>query len=352
MMVSSRRWLVGLLLIGWPGLMVPLTAAELVRLQQTQSHMGTYFTLTLYATDPQQAERAFAAAFVRIQQLDECLSNYRPDSEVNRLSASSPHAMPVPLTADVWQVLHRSEQYSHLSDGAFDVTVGPVTKLWRRARRTRRDAGAERLGRARAAVGYTALKLDADHHTAQMLRPEMLLDLGGIGAGFALDAALQALREHGVTRALLDGGGDVLAGEPPPDKPGWTIGIANVAGQTDESSVIECSGKAVTTSGDLFQFVEIDGVRYSHIVDPRTGLGLTHRSTVTVLAADATAADALATAVCVLGPERGLELIESLPDAEVLMTVLEQDQARTYRSDGFPALGAAPEQPVPSCGTP
>ena len=231
--------------------------------------------------------RAFAAAFVRIQQLDECLSNYRPDSEVNRLSASSPHAMPVPLTADVWQVLQRSEQYSRLSEGAFDATVGPVTKLWRRARRTREMPQPSCCRRARAAVGYTALKLDAEHHTAQMLRPEMLLDLGGIAKGYALDAALQTLREHGVTRALLDGGGDLLAGEPPPDKPAWTIGVADIAGQTDESSSIECSGQAVATSGDLFQFVEIDGVRYSHIVDPRTGLGLTHRSTVTVLAADA-----------------------------------------------------------------
>jgi thiamine biosynthesis lipoprotein len=303
--------------------------------------MGTHFTITLYAADQQQAEAAFQAAFTRIRQLDDCLSNYKSDSEVNRLSASSPHASAVQVSHHVWQVLQRAEQYSRLSEGAFDVTIGPVTKLWRRARRTHKLPTEDRLRQARDAVGFDFLELQAEPKTVQMTRPGMLLDLGGIAKGYALDVALQTLRERGLNRALLDGGGDLLAGQPPPGRTGWTIAMADVEGRTDESSLMQLVREAVATSGDVFQFVEIDGVRYSHLVDPRTGLGLTQRSSVTVVTSDATAADALASAVSVLGTERGLRLIESLPNTDVRIIVIQDDQLRALQTSGFPVLDSA-----------
>jgi thiamine biosynthesis lipoprotein len=195
-----------------------------------------------------------------------------------------------------------------------------------------------RLRQARDAVGFGLLKLRAESQTVQMTKPGMLLDLGGIAKGYALDVALQTLCEHDVNRALLDGGGDVLAGQSPPGRTGWTIGMTDVEGRTDASSLIQLACRAVATSGDVFQFVEIDGVRYSHLVDPRTGLGLTQRSSVTVVTTDATAADALASAVSVLGPKRGLRLIESLPNTEVRMVAIQDDQLRTWQTSGFPAL--------------
>ena len=156
----------------------------------------------------------------------------------------------------------------------------------------------------------------------------------------ALDVAIQALQANEVTCALLDGGGDLLAGEPPPRQVGWKVGVAGVEGTPEEMGSMALARRAVATSGDLYQFVEIDGVRYSHLVDPRSGLGLTHRGSVSVIAADATTADALASAVSVLGPTRGLRLIESLADVEVQILVMEKKKVRVFRSTGFPAMEA------------
>ena len=300
--------------------------------------MGTYFTFTVYAADSEAADQAFRAAFATIRELDDCLSNYKSDSEVNRLSASSPHESPESVGQHLGYVLQQSEHYSQLSDGAFDVTIGPVTKLWRRARRTHRLPSEDQLHEALAAVGYRKLKLGSDGRSVQMLQPGMLLDLGGIAKGYALDVALGKFRTAGIERVLLDGGGDLLVGAAPPGQSGWKIGIGDVEGDPDRLASLQLTHRAVATSGDLYQFVEIDGVRYSHLVDPRTGLGLTQRSSVTVIAPDATAADALASVVSVLGPERGVRLIESLPEVEVRMLTLENGQVRVHRSPGFPVL--------------
>jgi thiamine biosynthesis lipoprotein len=137
---------------------------------------------------------------------------------------------------------------------------------------------------------------------------------------------------------LLDGGGDLLIGAAPPGQVGWKIGVGDVEGDPARFSSLRVAHRAVATSGDLYQFVEIDGVRYSHLVDPRTGLGLTQRSSVTVMAPDATAADALASTVSVLGPERGVQLVETLPDVEVRMLTIKDGQVRVHQSAGFPAL--------------
>jgi thiamine biosynthesis lipoprotein len=341
MLFATRLSLLLFLLALWAGLRAiakDLSAAELVRYRQTQQHMGTYFTFTIYAADPEQANAAFAAAFAKIGELDDCLSNYKSDSEVNRLSASSPHASPVAVGPDVWQVLVRSEQYSELSQGAFDVTIGPVTKLWRRARRTHRLPSDDQLRKALSAVGYQHLKLQPEDHSVQMLHPGMLLDLGGIAKGYALDRALQTFRDAGIECALLDGGGDLLAGAAPPGQVGWKIGVGDVDSDPARFYSLRAAHQAVATSGDLYQYVEIDGVRYSHLVDPRTGLGLTQRSSVTVVARDATAADALASTVSVLGPERGVQLVETLPGVEVRMLTIKDGQVRVHRSSGFPAL--------------
>ncbi len=230
---------------------------------------------------------------------------------------------------------YSADRYSRLSEGAFDVTVGPVTKLWRCARRQHEMPAPDRLQPARDSVGYQNLCLLSSPPSVQMMRPGMLLDLGGIAKGYALDVALAVLRENDVTCALLDGGGDLLAGEPPAGQVGWKVGVAGVEGKPDEMQSIALARRAVATSGDLYQFVEIDGVRYSHLVDPRTGLGLTHRSSVSVIAPDATAADALASAVSVLGPIRGLRLIEDLPATEAQILVMEEESVRVFRSTGF-----------------
>ena len=235
--------------------------------------------------------------------MDACLSDYASDSELSRLSNSAPTPEPVPLSDDLWAVLTRAQQISEQSHGAFDVTVGPLTKLWRRARRQRQMPPEERLREARAAVGYQSLVLDPAAHTARLTKPHMRLDLGGIGQGYAVDQALLELEKLGIHQAIINASGDLAASGPPPGQPGWVVGIAPLEPQAPPSVFGYLAHQAISTSGDAFQFVEIDNVRYSHIVDPRTGLGLTQRSSVSVLARNCTDADALATAASVLGPD-------------------------------------------------
>jgi thiamine biosynthesis lipoprotein len=178
--------------------------------------------------------------------------------------------------------------------------------------------------------------LNSKDHTAELLVPNMRLDLGGIAKGYAIDAALNVLRERGIAIALVSGGGDMMAGDSPPGKKGWRVEVAPLdVTNAPPARFVLLSNRALATSGDVFQHVEIDGKRYSHIVDPRTGLGLTDRSLVTVIADDCTTADSLATAVSVLGPAKGLALVESTPRAAVHIVRKPGEQIEVRESRRF-----------------
>jgi thiamine biosynthesis lipoprotein len=317
----------------------------LVRYEQVQPHMGTQFAIALYAADEETARKAFEAAFARIGELDDRMSDYDATSELSRLGQASPTAAPVKLSDDLWTVLAASQDLSRRTDGAFDVTVGPLTQLWRRARRQKEAPPQDRLRDALAAVGYQHLRLIDDERTAELLKAGMRLDLGAIAKGFAGDEALAAMEKCGVVRGLVNGGGGLSLGDPPPGEQGWKVGVAPLQAQAEPSRVLLLANCGIATSGDAWQFVEIDGVRYSHIVDPRTGLGLTTRSSVTVVANSGMLADGLATAASVLGPEKGLRLIEETPGAAALFVWLENDEVKTAQSTRFgemPAVEAAP----------
>ena len=287
------------------------------RFEFTQPQMGLPFRLVFYARDQAAAEAAAQSAFARIRQLNDRLSDYDPDSELSRLSRTSDDGGgPVNVSADLWRVLARAQRLAAQTDGAFDVTVGPLVHLWRKARREKKIPRADALAAARAAVGWRHLQLDPRRRTARLLRPRMRLDLGAIAKGCAVDEALAVLGAHGVTRALVAGGGDLAAGEAPPGTRGWRVEVAPLdAPDAPPARVVLLRRAALATSGDLFQRVELDGKRYSHILDPRTGAGLTDHGLVTVIARDGLTADSLATAVSVLGPGPGLQLIERTPGA-------------------------------------
>lgn len=293
----------------------PRPSPALNRYEYTQPQMGVPFRLVLYAESQGYADRAATDAFNRIRQLNDVLSDYEFDSELSRLSRSAGSGEAVPLSPDLLKVLTASQAMAQLSDGAFDVTVGPAVSLWRKARRDRRLPEAARLETARRAVGWQHLELDAAHRTAVLRQPGMRLDLGGIAKGYALDEALKTLASHGILNALVSGGGDLVVSAPPPGKPGWRIELAPLdVTNAPPARFVHLHHVALATSGDLFQRLEIDGRRYSHIVDPRTGVGLTDHSLVSVIAPDGMTADALSTAVSVLGPQKGAELIEAMPD--------------------------------------
>ena len=281
------------------------------RFEFTQPQMGLPFRIVLYAPDAASAQDASRAAFARIAELNDILSDYDADSELSRLSRTSGSGRAVPVSEDLWRMLERSRALSGQTDGAFDITVGPYVNLWRKARRERKLPAPERLAEARAAVGWRNVELDARSHSATLRVPNMRLDLGAIAKGYAVDEALKVIRGRGLTRALVAGGGDMVAGDPPPGKAGWRVEVAPLDVTNAPPPVfVLLSRAALATSGDIFQRLEIEGRRYSHIVDPRTGLGLVDHSLVTIIAPDCTTADSLATAVSVMGPERGWPLVE------------------------------------------
>ena len=294
----------------WAGCATP--RRDTTRFDYTQPQMGLPFRLSLYAADQATAEKAANAAFARIADLNRILSDYDTDSELSRLSQTAGQGKVVRVGDDLWRVLERAQQIAQETDGAFDITCGPIVSLWRKARREHALPDAAKLTEARRAVGHEKLRLNARDHTAELLVPYMRLDLGAIAKGYAIDEAMKVVRAHGIRSALLSGSGDMTASDAPPGTRGWRVELAPLdASNAPPTEFVLLRHRALATSGDFFQHVEIDGVRYSHIVDPRTGLGLTDHSLVVVIANHCFTADSLSTAVSVLGPERGAKFAES-----------------------------------------
>ncbi|OYW73136.1 MAG: hypothetical protein B7Z37_22715 [Verrucomicrobia bacterium 12-59-8] len=268
--------------------------------------MATTFRISLHAESRVQAEKAAEAAFKRIADLNAVCSDYEPNSELMQLCNTGPNK-PFKASADLFSIISRALELSRLTEGAFDITCGNLSHLWRRTKRTHKLPPADRLQLALTATDWRAVQLDEQTHTITLLKPGMLLDLGGIAKGYAADAGLRVLREHGHPRALVMAGGDIAIGDPPPGADAWDIKLRQFTHASPEEDLVavRLHNCAVSTSGDLYQFTEIDGTRYSHIVSPLTGLGLTERIACSVIAPDCTTSDALATAMCVLGRKRG-----------------------------------------------
>ena len=312
-----RAAAIALALLIAPSLVASQTA--LTRFEYEEPHMGTTFRVVLYATDPARAEVTARRAFDRIASIDARLTDYVDTSELSQITKSAV-GHPVRVSDDVLKVLLLAQDLARRSDGAFDITVGPLTHLWRRARRQVEMPAADVLAEARALVGYRLLHVDGGARTVQVDRAGMKLDAGGIAKGYAADQALMVVRAMGSRRALVAAGGDLAIGDPPPDREGWTVALEGlITDQPAPGSPIVVSRCGVSTSGDEEQWVEIGGIRYSHILDPRTGMGLTGHSSVTVVAADATTSDMLATAVSVLGPKKGRALVDGWIGARALI---------------------------------
>jgi thiamine biosynthesis lipoprotein len=327
------------------------TTPPLARFEFTEPQMGVPFRIVLYAPDASAAKTAAKAAFDRISQLNNILSDYEFDSELSTLSRTAGEGRAVKVSPELWYMLTTAQAMSRRSDGAFDITVGPYVSLWRKARRDRKLPDSQKLERARAAVGYQYLRLDATHRTAELLRPGMRLDLGSIAKGYAIDEALKTLRRQGIRSALVAGSGDIGVSDPPPGRKGWRIEVAPLdSPDAPPARHVVLANRAITTSGDLFQNLEIEGVRYSHIVNPKTGLGMTDHSLVSVIALTATTANSLSTTVNVVGPQRGLNLVRATAGAEVRIARKPASAIEVTESPGFAKYyesASAPSNPRP-----
>jgi FAD:protein FMN transferase len=311
----------------------PLFPGLLQRFEFAQVEMAVPVRLVLYAADRPAATGAARRAFARIHALNGIMSDYDEHSELRRLCDTAGQGKSVVVSDDLWKVLAHAQQLSARCDGAFDVTVGPVVRLWRRARRQHELPAPEAIRAARALVDYRLVRLDEKRHAVELLKPGMRLDLGGIAKGYVADQALAVLAAAGVSRAMVDAGGDLRLGDPPPDRNGWRVSLMpleKISGPA--SGYLMLSRVAVSTSGDSIQFVELEGRRYSHVVDPRTGMALTDHNRVTVVAPDGITADGLTKAVAVLGPQQGLRLIEATPGTAALVLRSPQGKLERYES--------------------
>ncbi|MDX2285701.1 MAG: FAD:protein FMN transferase [Bacteroidia bacterium] len=329
-------WLCGLCMHG-------LQSQPLSRMVWEHRQMGTTFRIVLYSDDSLRAAAAVQAAFARVDTLNAILSDYLPGSELNRLCAQAGSGSWTPVSRDLWRVLRASQEIAARSGGAFDLSIGPLSRLWRRGIRRQELPDSQQIEAARQLVDYRQIRLRRGRQ-AQLGLPGMQLDPGGIGQGYAADEAWKVLRKAGYAASLVDAGGDIFAGAPPPGRPGWEVEVTALdsLGQPWQRSLF-VRNCGITTSGDTYRYVEYQGRRYSHIIDPRSGLGAERQRKATVLAPDCTRADVLATTLCILGPESGFRVLDRmLRRGPRAATLIETDgpRLRQYSWRSFPASGS------------
>ena len=286
--------------------------------------MGTFARIVVIAEDSNTAKKCIETALAEIHKVDDLMSDYKSDSEISRVNKNDAKTA-VHLSQSTYEVLQRSIEFSKLTRGAFDITVGPLVDLFHSAEKKQVAPTKEQIAQAKSKVGFEKLKLDEQNRTVRFAVDGMRLDLGGIAKGYAVDKAVEAMQTGGAIGGMVDLGGDIRCfGTPLKGKKHWIIGLQNpnsdkdIAGR-DVMLKLQLANGAVATSGDYQQFVLIEGKRYSHIINRKTGTSTEGLSSVTIIANNATDADALATAVTVMGTEKGIALIEKLPGTEAIL---------------------------------
>ncbi|HMO13995.1 MAG TPA: FAD:protein FMN transferase [Pirellulaceae bacterium] len=332
------------------------SADELSLFEESRQLMGVVFTIKGYCEDVETAQLAFEDAFAQIKRIEKLFSDYDPNSHINQLFDTGDSVEYVPLCEELAPLFQRSHEIAQATDNAFDYALGNLTRLWRKARHEKRLPSPEETHAAKQSSGLLQIEYDPATKMLKILNPAVRFDFGGIGKGYAADVALSTLRHRGVTRALINAAGDLSIGDPPPNSDGWKIGFrATPSPRKQPLAHLKLANCGIATSGDEFHFVLIDGKRYSHIIDPQTGLGMLGHRQVTVIAKDGTTADALASAMNVLDPHKIETIIERFPgtmiyvwsavdpaeenfDANIEIDTDTNGGYRLYRSTLFPTI--------------
>ena len=291
--------------------------------------MGSPFKLIIYASNDSLANNSANAAFKRIEELNASLSDYRDESEINAVSVQSGTKKWIPVSKDLFDILFISNDISKKTDGAFDATLGPIVQEWRRATRKGYFPDEKLIADALSKTGYHKVKFDASSQSIQLEDKGMRLDIGGLGKGYAADEAVKVLESYGIKSAMIDAGGKLALMDPPPGEKGWKIVISS---GRDSIETIEYSNVGIATSGPTYRYLDYKGKRYSHIVDPKTGIGLEHHVRTTVVSPNATEADALATAFSVSGIKAGKKYLKRFPNNKVWLVETKGDRINTWNT--------------------
>lgn len=317
-------------------LTVSLNITAQQRFSFTEPKMGSPFTVMFYSADSLGAASLAKQCFKLVDSFNLIFSDYTDTSELGKLNASAGmHTEATEVSPALYEVIVLSKQAFEKSAGSFDITMGPVSKLWRSVRKTKQFPRAETVQAALKLTGFQKLVIDTVHHKILLPVKGMQLDLGGIAKGWIAWQVLEFLKTKQVDHALVDAGGDIVMSKGPPASDGWSVAV-NVPETTNEllQAVLLLQNKAVATSGDVYRYIEQDGKKYSHITDPRTGYGVTSQRNVTVIAGDGATADWLATACSILSIKKAKRLAVCT-GAELLIGVMKKEKLIFYSTKGF-----------------
>ena len=315
----SRVWtcllvLLSSVLLGCVG--VP-TGQESVVFTRVQMQMGTLVKITAVARSESLAQAAVTAGFAEIRRLEELLSTWIPTSELSRVNASA-GIRPVPVSLETWTVVQRAKQAAEMTGGGFNIAIGPVVDLWRVTEGKRIPTETE-LEALRPLVDLRAIRADLHEQTLYLEKSGMRIDVGGIGKGYAADQAVLAMKKSGALAGVVALSGDIKTFGQLPGGRRFPVGIQHPRKEGEVLAFIDLEDEAISTAGDYERFFERDGVRYHHILDPKTLQPARGCQSVTVIAKEGVWADGLDTGIFVMGPARGMELVEQLPDVEAII---------------------------------
>lgn len=303
------------------------------RFEYSYQQMGTQIKLIFYFDQKSEADEIADKAFRRIDELNQILSDYEPSSELNRLTRNTKKDFAV--SNDLYRILKSSVKISKITKGAFDISTGSLIRLWRETHKTKALPSKSKLNKAKRKMGFEHISF-RDPNIVNLNNKGIQLDLGGIGKGYTADQIIKLLNLNGATSALVDMGGDICVSNPPPNRENWALAFSHYNKEGEEIiKKIKLNNAAVATSGDLYQFIEIEGERYSHIINPITGMALRNSIQVTTIAKTATEADAFASAFSVLGIERTRTLKPKLKNIHAFIIESRLKNQKSWSSPKF-----------------
>ena len=302
-------------------------------IRREQAIMGTAIAVDLWADDAQAGEAACAAVMDEMHRIDRAMSPHKPASELSRINREAAHRA-VPLSIEMYQLIERALAFSRLSDGAFDISYAAVGHLYDYRRRVRPDEAT--LAAARALVGWRQLMLDPRARTLRFAKVGMRIDLGGFAKGHAMDNAARLLRQRGVAHAMVSAGGDSRVIGDRRGRP-WSVAIRDPRRAGEVVAVLPLEDVSISTSGDSERYFDEAGERHHHLIDPATGRSPCGVHSVTILASDGLTSEAMSKIVFVLGAERGLALVETLPGIDAVVV----DAAGTLHASSGLLQGSA-----------
>jgi thiamine biosynthesis lipoprotein len=293
-------------------------------------HMGTLVSITAVASDREVGRKAIQAGFDEIKRLEQLLSTWIASSELSHVNAEAGRH-PVRVSRETFEIVAKSIEIARLTDGGFNIAVGPAVELWSVTERQRVPTH-EELAQVRELVDWTDIQLNQDEQTISLPRRGMRIDVGGIGKGYAADRAASEMKRAGAQGGVVALSGDIKTFGALPNTDGFPVGLKHPREEGAVIAVIDLKDEAISTAGDYERFFERDGIRYHHILDPKTLQPARACQSVTVIGKEGTLVDGLDTGIFVLGPERGMALVERLSGVEA---VIVDDQGRVMVSSGL-----------------